>query len=53
MMPKKEKSRERTEYTVNKRVWEGKRKEGVEATSEAVLVEFADLAKQVTYVCHQ
>lgn len=25
----------------------------MEVTSEAVLLEYADLAKQVTYVCHQ
>jgi len=50
-MHKQEKMKEETEYGVN--TWEGRRREGVAVTSEAGWVEYAGLAKQVTYVCHQ
>lgn len=52
-MPEEEKMREGTNWVHCEQTPVRGREEGVEVTSEAVLVGYADLANQVTYVCHQ
>lgn len=53
MVPKEEKRYRKGTNRMHCEQMYVRRREGAAGSPKAVLVEYADLAKQVTYVCHQ